>query len=688
MRALAVVMVVVYHLYPSGLPGGFVGVDVFFVISGFLITGHLLREYRATGTVAVVAFWGRRAKRLMPAAALVLTVTWVASRIVLPVTRLADTAAQIRASALYFQNWQLAGDAVDYLKADSAATPVQHFWSLSVEEQFYLGWPLLFLLVALAAGSRRRRTEVAPGRQRARRVRGHRMMLLLAAAVVAASLWYSAYFTRVNPAAAYFVTSTRIWELGLGGLLALLPGRVSGWLSRLGLLGWAGLGLVLASAFLLSGSSAFPGLLALMPAGGAAALILGGSAAGRLGWGRFPSRRLGPDRVTSLRPLVFIGGISYSLYLWHWPLIVIWTAWQRHGPGPYSGPAIAAVAVALSWLTKVYLEDRVRTARVLSGHNWRSVSVALAAVVPVVLVAAYLATRPGPWDEPLRPGYPGAGALARTFTRVNPEPLVPPVNRISLPEYWQQGCLVAESSATPKECVYGDTRDPVLTVALVGDSLAGDWFTPLKQIADERHWKLVTELHSVCPLTSTMMIHPDAGGPYTACHDWGAAVMHDLETSIRPDVVITSDYPGLATPADPTGGAVAQADIGNGMAAYWKQLEARGSAVVAIKETPDMGINIPDCVANNLRSPDTCARPAARAIKPDVPTVYATEAADGTVPLVDMNSLLCGPASCPPVIGNVLVYQDNHHLTSTYALTTAPYLEQRLLQVCQTLNRT
>ena len=163
MRALAVSMVVIYHLHPSLLPGGFAGVDVFFVISGFLITGHLLREYRKTGQVALVDFWGRRARRLMPAAALVLIVTWIVSRLVLPATQLASTATQIRASALYYQNWQLAWDAVDYLKSDSAATPVQHFWSLSVEEQFYLGWPLLFLLAALAARAtiRRRADQTA-----------------------------------------------------------------------------------------------------------------------------------------------------------------------------------------------------------------------------------------------------------------------------------------------------------------------------------------------------------------------------------------------------------------------------------------------------------------------------------------------------------------------------------------------
>ena len=162
LRALAVSMVVIYHLYPSLLPGGFAGVDVFFVISGFLITGHLLREYRKTGTVSLVGFWGRRARRLLPAAMVVLAATWVASLLILPSTQLSQTAAQVRASALYFQNWQLASDAVDYLKSTAAATPVQHFWSLSVEEQFYLAWPLLFL-VAVAGGARQVRRGGASG---------------------------------------------------------------------------------------------------------------------------------------------------------------------------------------------------------------------------------------------------------------------------------------------------------------------------------------------------------------------------------------------------------------------------------------------------------------------------------------------------------------------------------------------
>jgi peptidoglycan/LPS O-acetylase OafA/YrhL len=667
MRALAVSMVVIYHLYPSLLPGGFAGVDVFFVISGFLITGHLLREYRKTGRIGLLDFWGRRAKRLVPAAALVLTVTWLGSRLVLPATQLADTAAQIRASALYFQNWQLAGDAVNYLQASSPASPVQHFWSLSVEEQFYLGWPFLFLAAALAA--------LAARRPERRRVVGQQVVLLLAGLVVIASLWYSIYDTKANPAGAYFVTTTRIWELGLGGLLALLPASLSDRIGRFGLLGWAGLGLVIASAFALSGTTAFPGYLALLPAGGAAALILGGSAAGRFG----------PSRLTSARPMVFIGGISYSLYLWHWPLIVLWTTWRGHPVGVVSGPVIIAVSIALSWLTKVWVEDRVRTASLLSGHGWRSVSTALAAVVPVALVTIFIAGEASPWGGHLGPNYPGAAALSASVHKLKPEPVLPPPTEIKLPTYWQQGCLVAESSSVPKECVYGDTSNPVLTVALVGDSMAGDWFTPLQQIAVQRHWRLVTDLHSVCPLSSTMMITPDTGGPYTPCHAWGAAVVHDLDTTIKPNVVITSDYPGLATAQHPSGGAQAEQDIGAGMASYWRQLQAHGISVVAIKESPDVGLNVPACLTKHAAA--KCTVPKARALVPNPPTVYATQALGGTVPLIDMDSQICARNSCPPVIGNVLVYQDSHHLTSTYALTTAPYLEQRLLKVSKTLSR-
>jgi peptidoglycan/LPS O-acetylase OafA/YrhL len=680
MRALAVGMVVIYHLYPKLLPGGFAGVDVFFVISGFLITGHLLREYRKNGKISLVGFWGRRAKRLMPAAALVLTVTWLVSRLVLPATQLAETATQIRASALYYQNWQLAWNAVDYLKADAAATPVQHFWSLSVEEQFYLGWPLLFLLAALAARTAgRRRAKHAEDAEQARRSHGHLVMFLLAAAVVAGSLWYSVYDTRVNPAGAYFVTTTRIWELGLGGLLALLPARASKGLGRVGLLGWAGLGLVVASAFVLNGTQAFPGILALLPAGGAALLILSGSAAGRLG----------PHRLTSTRTLVFIGGISYSLYLWHWPVIVLYAAWRGHAPGVLSGAAIIVVSVALSWLTKVWVEDKVRTASLLSGHDWRSVSTAFAAVVPVALATVFLVTQPGPWNGHLGSNYPGAAALAGTATNVPAEPILPPPDHIPLSLYRTAGCLVDITLSTPHECVFGDTTNPVLTVALVGDSAAGEWFDALDAIAVQRHWKLVTELHSSCPWSAAVMLNSNDIGTFTACHTWGAAVLHDLVTTIRPDVVLTSDYPAMATVDHPgIESPAAMAEIGAGMAKYWTQLTDAGISVTAIKESPDLVEDVPTCVEKYPTDLAKCDVPTSKAILQNSPVSLAAKLTGGKVSVVDANNLVCGPQVCVPVVGNILVFSDRHHLTPSYSKSTAPYLEQELLKASKILSKT
>jgi peptidoglycan/LPS O-acetylase OafA/YrhL len=658
LRALAVAMVVIYHLYPSLLPGGFVGVDVFFVVSGFLITGQLWRGFQRTGTVSLLDFWGRRARRLLPAAALVLAVTWVVSRLVLPVSQLADTAEQVRASALYFQNWQLAHDAVNYLTSENPASPVQNFWSLSVEEQFYLVWPLLFLAAGLVV--------------RRRRGRGGRAVIAgLTSALVAGSLAYSVYDTRVDPQAAYFVTTTRMWELGAGGLLALLPAPWGRTLARRGWLGWTGLAMVIASPFVLRGTTAFPGALALLPVTGAVLLIAGGSA----------QAVHGPARLMSARPMVFLGGISYSLYLWHWPVIDLWSAWRGKEPGALSGPAIVAVSLLLAWLTKIVVEDRIRLSPLLAGHGWRSVSTAVAVAVPVAMVSVYIAGVPGQWNGKLGPGYPGAAVLADTATSVMPEPVLPPLNDLSaaVPEYWQQGCLVAEESSAPKECVYGDTTNPKLTVALVGDSIAGNWFPALQKIALQQHWELITDLHGDCAWTSTWMIDPTTGRPYTACHQWGATVLHDLITTIRPDVVITSDLPRTGSLTHHQPGPGAYADIGTGMAKYWTLLENHGISVVPIEETPVMGYIVPDCVAKYGASSEKCDVPVAKAIAHDPPTLDATRDMDGKVKEIDMNKFICDQTKCPAVVGNVLVYFDGHHMTSSYSRTLAPYLKPRLL---------
>jgi peptidoglycan/LPS O-acetylase OafA/YrhL len=668
-------MVVIYHLYPSALPGGFAGVDVFFVISGYLITGHLWRGYAQTRKVGLADFWGRRARRLVPAAALVLTVTWIASRIIEPATQFANTAQQILASALYYQNWQLSSDAVNYFKSDNAATPVQHFWSLSIEEQFYIVWPLLFLLAAFLTAMFA--LASADTERAARRTRTRVVVGVLTAVLVIASMAYSIHETNANAPAAYFMTATRMWELGAGGLLALAPARLTRALARQGWLGWLGLAVVIGSAFLLTGSVAFPGALALLPVLGAVTLIAGGSAEGRRG----------PSGLTSSRLMVFIGGISYSLYLWHYPLINLYTGWRGRAPGPLSGPVILAVTVLLAWLTKTFVEDKVRLAPFIARHRWRSLAVALVAVVPVALAAVYITGEPAPWNGTLGPDYPGAAALTGAVTSVPVAPILKPPDPISQTLDQTGGCLDDFGASTPEECVFGDTAHPVLTVALVGDSAAGEWFDALNAIAVHRHWKLVTELHSSCPWSSTLVLNWNGIGDLTACQTWGAAVLHDLIATIRPNVVITTDYPSLlSTPDHPVNASSgAMAEIGAGMAQYWRQLENAGISVTPIRESPDLVEDVPTCVDQHPTDLAQCDVPVSVAILRDSPVTDAAKLMNGKVTVVNANSLICGPKVCAPVVGNVLVFGDRHHLTGPYSKSTAPFLESLLLKANKTL---
>jgi peptidoglycan/LPS O-acetylase OafA/YrhL len=659
LRAIAVSLVVVYHLYPSALPGGYIGVDVFFVISGFLITGHLLRTYQRTGRIGFVDFYARRARRLMPAAAVVLAVTWVAARIALPSTQLPDTAAQIRASALYFQNWVLSHDAVSYLKSDNAPSPVQHFWSLSVEEQFYLVWPLLFLIAGAGAARFARRART-----------GRVILFALAAGVVCASLWYSIHETAANPAAAYFVTTTRMWELGLGGLLALIGSRATALIERIGPLAWVGLGLVVSSAFLLTGASAFPGYVALLPVGGAILLIACGSAAARGG----------PARFTSLAPVVFLGDISYSLYLWHWPVIVVWKSYSGGHIGLLDGPLIVAVSVLLAWGTKVLIEDRVRLTPFFARHKWRSLATVFAAVVPVALVSVWIAGQPGPFNGRLDRAHPGAAALAGDVSKVANVPAVPPLTAAST-DYEaasNTNCQAAPSAVKPVECVFGDRTDPTMTVALVGDSVAGQWSSALANLATRRGWKLVAVTHSSCPWTATLTTQTGKKTPYTACDKWGATVLNDLVTRIKPDVVITSDRPTNGVPDNPKSTPESRQDIGEGMAKYWTDLGKHGIPVVAIQESPEMGKDIPTCLAARGGSPAKCSVPADKAIYTDTAVDTAARTVSSAA-VVDLNPFICTAKVCPPVVGNVVVYRDSHHLTKTYTLSLEPYLEKSLL---------
>jgi hypothetical protein len=288
----------------------------------------------------------------------------------------------------------------------------------------------------------------------------------------------------------------------------------------------------------------------------------------------------------------------------------------------------------------------------------------------------------------LASGYPGAAALvSKAAASVPDKTIIPPVSNphSDIPEYWHDQCLDGTEAATEKVCVYGDTKNPVLTVAMVGGSVDGNWFPALQQIAAQRHWKLVTDLHGTCEWTAAMLVRPSTG-KYTACYAWGQAALKDLETKIKPDVVIAGGLPEYGTVGDPVGGSDASfAAIGAGMATYWTDLENHGISVVAMQETPIMDFQVSDCVATYGRTSARCMVPAAKAIIVDPPTVRAAGDTGGKVPVIDMNRFICGPQECAPVVGNILVYFDGRHLTASYSKSMTRYLEPRLLKAAPVL---
>ena len=363
LRSVAVLLVVLYHLWPGRLRGGYIGVDVFFVISGFLISGNLLREVERTGRVAFAGFWARRVRRLLPAAFLVLTATGLGILIFVPRLLWQQFFKEIGASVLYIENWSLAHDAVDYLASSNTPSPVQHYWTLSAEEQFYIGWPFLVMAGVLLAAALRWH-------------RGRAVTAILGVATLA-SLVFSLWDTGHNPSVAYFSTFTRAWEFGAGALLACVAGSRT--LRRplvACLVSWGGLLVILGCSLTFSHSTPMPGTAAVAVVLGSVALIAAGN----------PGLVWSPTRLLTWRPATFIGDISYSMYLWHWPMLVLLPYVIDRTPGFLARVLILVATVVAAWLTKIFVEDPVRTTRRWSLRR-PSVALTAAAVAAALLVA-------------------------------------------------------------------------------------------------------------------------------------------------------------------------------------------------------------------------------------------------------------------------------------------------------------
>ena len=668
LRAVAVLAVLGFHAGLPFMPGGFVGVDVFFVISGFLITGLVHREVLRTGTLSLGRFWARRIRRLLPATAVVLGAVAAVTVVVLPVTRWSSVAWDIGASAVYAVNWRLADQSVDYMVSDDAPSPVQHFWSLAVEEQFYVLWPLL--LLALLWVQRRTGTRLGV------------VMLVGIALIGVPSLLWSVHLTQTDPGPAYFVSTTRLWELAIGAALAVAGPRLTrlpmAWAQPLGALGLAAIAFAIVE---FDASTPFPGAAALVPTLGAAAVIAAG----------MPGRRTAAGVLLDAPVMRDIGTLSYSLYLWHWPLLVAAAVvWGGADGTPQTAVSVLVVgfAVVPAWLTYRLVEEPIHHARMFVRAPRRAAVLGVACTVAGIAAALVVAAAVPKPVYAENTGAPGAAVLdddprgdpdgepADTVDAMVPEVLSAPDDVAALDG---ELCISDLRGNDLETCTFGPA-DADISVAVVGDSKAHQWLTALQQIAEARGWRLVTYLKSACPLT-TAEVGAD-GEPNTSCASYNDARFQALLADDSIDYVVTSQVAGYAFGDEPR--AERTETMAAGLRDVWQGLEDAGRDVVVIVDNPNPRIDVMECVAMNEDRLGECTFSRTEGDEEGgAPAQVAAASALGTVGVVDLRDYVCPRDRCPAVIGDTLVYRRGSHLTATYVRSLTPRLDDALLAAMQ-----
>jgi peptidoglycan/LPS O-acetylase OafA/YrhL len=675
LRAVAVVLVLLYHAAIPGFPGGFIGVDVFFVLSGFLITRLLVRELASTGRVSLPAFYARRARRLLPAAAATLLVTAGLSALLLPPLRLGDVGGDIAAAAAYVSNLRFAFLATDYLGSELPPSPVLHFWSLGVEEQFYLFWPAILVVTSapiFASG------EIAHGMRR---------VTLVLGAVLVGSAAISVWLTVVAQPWAFFSLPARAWELALGGLLAMPPVASRIRLGAAPFLGWVGLVLVLASGVLITEATPFPGTAAFLPTIGSALVIASGLAIR----GDQPPSRLWPEHLLSLPPMRFLGRISYSLYLWHWPILVLPAA--ALGPLPWvARVGLSLLAVAVAAASQRWIEDPIRHGRVVGTRPRRVLALAGALTIVVATSALSLDSFAEARARPTGPVVGGdldtvplPSATATLGNRAAlpspsggplPADLAPALAQAKddLPVIYSDGCHLDIATTTPGDCIFGDTTSST-TVVLFGDSHAAQWFPALERLSRAHHWRLLSMTKSACAPADIPVWNGVLKHGYDECRTWREAVLARVARE-HPAFVVVSEAYNYTLDID--GDKVSASDREDiwkaGLERTLQRIADVGAVPVLIGDTPRMGDDPPDCLSEHVDDVARCTTTAAVAVDRHGLSRDRKVAEEVGATFVDPTSWVCFTDPCIAVNGRFLVFRDTHHLTATYARGLAPRL--------------
>jgi peptidoglycan/LPS O-acetylase OafA/YrhL len=701
LRAIAVVLVLLYHAKLGSVSGGYIGVDVFFVLSGFLITSLLMRELATSGTVSLAGFWARRARRLLPASGLVVVATLIAGRLLLDGLSQGDLARDALAACAFVANFRFLSVGTDYLAEGQATSPLLHFWSLAVEEQYYLVWPGLMLLLVKYARLARRSLVAVLG-----------VMWVV-------SLVQCVQATTDEPMWAFFMLPARAWELLSGALLAVLGGSLWKGAHRLStVLAYAGLGAIVGSALAYDDTTKFPGLAAVVPVIATVAVINAGSVGGA-------------SLLLRTAALQWIGARSYSIYLWHFPVLLL--AEAKYGPlnGLTRGGLLLG-AVALAALSYLLLENPVRFAPQLVASPARSLVMGASVALTGVAVAALILHNPprlatdavaavptlvtvAPPSTPApEPGTATATTVASASTTAPPTTMPrPPIADAShdnppelagliaanlpllqeatttrnvpanmdpslgdakgdLPQVYADECILEVGESALKDCVYGNAAGSV-TIVLFGDSHAAQWMPALHLVAVENEWRLIVHTKKACPSADIPTIKDPNG---TDCAVWRASVIAQI-AELHPDLVVLSGYRYQAAPG--TEGRTPDQVWRDGVELTVAKLVPVTEQVLLLGDSATPKYLIPYCLANNLNNVPNCMAARDEAIRPTRLGVEREVAEKYDADFIPTSDWLCTDTACPVIVGNVLMYRDDSHITATASEFLAPYVELALL---------
>ncbi|MCI2956076.1 acyltransferase [Agromyces atrinae] len=649
LRAIAVALVVLYHAGVPGFHGGYIGVDIFFVISGCLITSHLLKSLATTGTIRFGEFYARRMRRILPAAIVVVIASVIAAIVFLPPLLVGDALTEAVATILYVPNLLFAYQGTDYLSEDSVSI-FQQYWSLGVEEQFYVFWPLVLLTVFVLVRRSRARLGVVLG------------------LIGVASLLLSIVVTSVSQPWAFFGLPTRVWEFVAGGLVALVLGSPRWRLNpRIAVaVSWASIAVLAYAAATFTSSTPFPGWIAIIPVAATAALLLVGGAEARFSAQIFLNRA----------PMQFLGKVSYSVYLVHWPLIMVPViALSASGTDvPWIPVAMAILSIPVGWALYAAVESPLRQLSYLRTRRpWVTFASTLTAMAVVIAMcgAYFFVDRGRPLaSNEAAPALIDTSPAGTAFVPSNMDPDLRSAESDN-PVLYGDGCNLPETATTVRwDCVYGsDTASS--SIAIFGDSHAAQWFPAILEIAEKRDASVTSFTKARCSSVDVEKMFQ--GRPYSECDAWREEVIEKL-VSDPPDLVVLSNF-----------GSGELRDTSRTFNAIWADgLEATVSRlsavthVVVIADTPSGNIDPLVCLSANLTSAHTCDRPRSESVNSELTDIERRVTASAGGDFVDMTEYFCNDETCPVVIGNALVTRDRHHITASMSRLLAPALEQEL----------